>query len=382
MESRYRYISLDANRNEIENNLHSYLEFLIIIGLFYITPSTQFIFFQANNNVSCYYNFECKYEYGIIPSLNSFVSNIFYVLLGFIYLITVKLKKHNNEDALMSNKSLYYCMGICLIYEGIASSFYHICPSKLNLQFDTTFMFIGIVMSYLCLYNNRHLGHVCQPLKFYLILFLVMVLNILSLIKNKNSTHWWLWVFTFVIVLYCLVLTSIYIFIGKSYELDLESLKEAYSLLKDTTQLKSSKFLFIASSNIITLTLFLYASITNSYFIGCLLFIGICNLGIYFSYYLLFKTQNNEVISNKLKISIILDMVLFISALYFYFNTNYNTFIDKEESKKLNAKCILFNFFDNHDVWHCLSALALYLFMNIILFIDDNNVYTLETINF
>ena len=198
---RYRYISLDINKDDINNNLQAYLEYLIIIGLFYTIPSTQFIFFQANNNITCYYNFKCKYEYGIIPSLNNVISNIFYIIFGIIYLITVKLTKIDEiNDLYKFNKSLYYCLGVCLIFEGIESSLYHICPSKLNLQFDTTFMFIGIIMSYLCLYNNRHIGYICNAFKFYFILSLVIILNVLSLIKKTHIGNWLLWIFAFAIM--------------------------------------------------------------------------------------------------------------------------------------------------------------------------------------
>jgi hypothetical protein len=379
MTDRYRYLSLETNINDIENNLNSYLQFLFIIGLFYILPSMQFIFFQQSSNITCYYNFKCKHKLGIIPSFNNFISNLGYILLGIIFIITVKLRKNQQESVLIINKSLYYCLGLCLIYEGISSALYHICPSRLNLQFDTTFMFIGIIMCYLCLYNNKHLGHVCKPFKFYLILFLVMILNVLSLVKNKNTTHWWLWIFTFILVLYCCILTSIYVFIGRKYDLDYESFKEARRLITKE-QLKNTKFWFIVGGNICTYSLFLYSAINDSYFIGTLLGIAVFNLALYFAYYLIYKIQKNEKIETKFKIFIVLDLLLFIISLYFFFHTEYNTFIDIEESNKLNRKCILFNFFDSHDLWHIVSAFALYTFMNIIFFIDDETILNFNSI--
>ena len=53
-------------------------------------------------------------------------------------------------------KALYYSLGVVLILEGIFSALYHICPSKLNFQFDTTFMFVGTALMILTLYNKRH----------------------------------------------------------------------------------------------------------------------------------------------------------------------------------------------------------------------------------
>ena len=48
----------------------------------------------------------------------------------------------------------------------------------------------------------------------------------------------------------------------------------------------------------------------------------------------------------KFKIFILGDLLLFLTSLYFFFHTEYNTFIDIKESNKLNKNCILFNFFD------------------------------------
>ena len=133
--------------------------FIVLIGIYYITPSLQFILFQTNNDkVKCYYNDLCNHPFNGIDAFNNVVSNICYIVFGILFIITVKLKKFNiditdenneqytdrinNSIGVYENKSLYYSLGVCLIFEGISSGLYHLCPSKLNLQFDTTFMFI------------------------------------------------------------------------------------------------------------------------------------------------------------------------------------------------------------------------------------------------
>ena len=181
-----------------------------------------------------------------------------------------------------------------------------------------------------------------------------------------------IYLFLLNIVLYCLFFTSVYIFIGKNYDFDLKSVYNALHTLTIKTEYKNPQLWFILITNISTLSMLLYASLTNAYFTGWLLVIGIVNLSIYFSYYLVYKRFNKEKISKNIIILTLIDIVLFILALYFYYNTDYNTFIELEESNKLNDNCILFNFFDNHDIWHFLSAIALYIFMNIILFIDQD----------
>ena len=53
--------------------------------------------------------------------------------------------------------------------------------------------------------------------------------------------------------------------------------------------------------------------------------------------------------------------------------------MDINESNKLNRHCILFNFFDSHDL-HITSALALFTFMNIIFFIDNEAILNFNSI--
>jgi hypothetical protein len=48
-------------------------------------------------------------------------------------------------------------MGACLVCEGILSACYHICPTGINFQFDTTFMFAMSLLIFLKVYQFRHL---------------------------------------------------------------------------------------------------------------------------------------------------------------------------------------------------------------------------------
>ena len=377
--NKYNYINLNYKNEDLNNTLDIYLKFLIISGLFYITPSIQFVMYQSNNVINCYYNFKCKYSYYFIPAFNNVISNILYVIYGLVYIIIVKFKPNSNKDfndlGIYKNKSLYYCLGICLIFEGISSAFYHICPSRLNLQFDTTFMFIGILYSYLTLYNKRHFGDICNPLKFYIMIFMLIVLNILSLVNKTNNNHIWFWLIIFIITTYCLIFTSIYIYTGKHYDFDIKSFSELLKLIKNENLIKTPKFWMILSSNTFTVGMLLYASFIKPYFIGWMLMIGLVNLLIYFIYYLSIKILNKEKIMNIIIVFMFVDIIFMAFSLYFYSKTNYNTFIDIKESNKINEKCILFNYFDNHDIWHFMSSTTLFIFMLIILFIDFDLEY-------
>ena len=59
-------------------------------------------------------------------------------------------------------------------------------------------------------------------------------------------------------------------------------------------------------------------------------------------------------------------------SLKFFFMAVTDKFLPMNESNKLNKQCVLFNYFDYHDIWHILSAIGLFIFVNIIFFIDTN----------
>ena len=50
------------------------------------------------------------------------------------------------------------------------------------------------------------------------------------------------------------------------------------------------------------------------------------------------------------------------------------------DSNKLNRECVLFNYFDNHDIWHFMSSTTLFVFVIIVLFIDYDLEYSREEI--
>ena len=378
------YINLNYDKEELNTSLELYLKFLIISGLFYITPSFQFVMFQSNNVVNCYYNFKCKYAWSFIPAFNNIISNLLYIIYGLVYIIIVRFKRGNlyelKDLGIYRNKSLYYSLGLCLIFEGISSSLYHICPSRLNLQFDTTFMFIGILYSYLTLYNKRHTGDLCNPLKFYILVFMLIILNILSLRNTSTTTHIWFWSLIFLITSYCLVFTSIYIYSRQMYDFDLKSLRIFIDLIRNDNLIRNPKFWLILFSNSFTLGMLVYASFFKPYFTGWLLCIGIVNLSIYFIYYLITKVINKEKIRPFIFWLILLDLILLVISLYFYTNTDYDTFVSIHDSNKLNRECVLFNYFDNHDIWHFMSSTTLFVFVIIVLFIDYDLEYSREEI--
>ena len=132
------------------------------------------------------------------------------------------------------------------------------------------------------------------------------------------------------------------------------------------------KLILIISLNSITLGLYIFATITKPNFTDWLLGVCIINLVIYFLYYFIQKIKNKEPINKLIYIWLILDIIILNLSLVFFFIELTDKFLPMNESDALNKPCVLFNYFDYHDIWHILSAIGLFIFMNIIYFLDTN----------
>ena len=122
----------------------------------------------------CYYNFQCAIPFGTLTDFNHFFSNIGYVGFGLIFLILTKYKswrfhQQDGHDIIRTeaegqkvNKGIphhfgiFYAMGIALIFEGILSACYHVCPTQENFQFDTTFMYVMAMIMFVKIFQFRH----------------------------------------------------------------------------------------------------------------------------------------------------------------------------------------------------------------------------------
>ena len=369
------YMFLSDNLTNI-NDISYYYKFLILIGIFYILPSLEFVFFQSQDEkVICYYNNKCKHDLGIIPAFNAILSNIFYIVYGLIFCIIVKKTfKYNHNgislDGLDNSPALYYSLGITLIFEGLCSATYHICPTKLNFQFDTTFMFIGAILMFITIYQKRNLAP--YPMKIYSFVAFTVFMNILPLSGLSNGFDAVFWGFIFLIMAYILVFGSIYLYYGKEYEFEFSSLQSLYHNVKNLKMKEIPKFALLVCINSYTLGMYIYAAVNKPNFTDWFLGVTIVNMLIYFVYYLVLKIKHKEKIQKIFYIWIVLDIITISLSLVYFLKTSSNIFLTIEESNELNKPCVIFDYFDYHDIWHILSATGLFIFINIVYFMDKN----------
>jgi len=71
-------------------------------------------------------------------------------------------------------------------------------------------------------------------------------------------------------------------------------------------------------------------------------------------------------------IYIVLSVTFWGAALYFFVNRTISWNLTPAQSRGYNRPCVLLNFFDYHDIWHFLSALAMFFSFMILLTLDDD----------
>ena len=159
---------------------HLYIGALLLMSIFYSLPTIQMVLrFSQQEEISgnhdiCYYNELCRRSLGSLSDFNHIFSNIGYCVFGLLFMMIVKIREQKyerfeekiNEEMKRSNievecsslgvprqYGLYYAMGLALTMEGVMSACYHVCPTKITFQFDTTFMYVIAIIMFMKLYQ-------------------------------------------------------------------------------------------------------------------------------------------------------------------------------------------------------------------------------------
>ena len=81
-------------------------------------------------------------------------------------------------------------MGFCLMAEGLFSVCYHVCPTNLSLQFDTTMMYFISILGYVKIYQFRHPNAIQNAYSTFMILGVLVLLEAVVLF----SPSFWVYV--------------------------------------------------------------------------------------------------------------------------------------------------------------------------------------------
>ena len=205
---------LDADKWFRRNRSKVYLYLVPIITVFYFVPSIQYVLLTKQSEIMlgtqdiCFHNFRCARPFWIFDDFNHIISNISYVCLGIFFIIIVKIKSkrlplehqpkydHLTTTGTLQQLSIFYAMGISLIAQGCFSVCYHVCPTNLSLQFDTTMMYVMSVLCFVKIYQFRHPNAIQNAYSTFMILGILVFLEALVLFSSA------IWVYLLFIAFY------------------------------------------------------------------------------------------------------------------------------------------------------------------------------------
>ncbi|XP_070685007.1 SID1 transmembrane family member 2 isoform X2 [Pempheris klunzingeri] len=365
------------------------------IAVFYALPVVQLVItYQTVVNVTgnqdiCFYNFLCAHPLGALSAFNNILSNLGYVMLGLLFLLIVLKRDIVHNRALVRNDvnalecgipkhfGLFYAMGTALMMEGLLSACYHVCPNYTNFQFDTSFMYMIAGLCMLKLYQKRHPDINASAYTAYACLAAVIFFSVLGVVFGKGNTVFWI-IFSVIHILATLLLSTQLYYMGR-WRLDSGVLRRmVYIIYTDSIRQCSGpmyidRMVLLVMGNIVNWSLAAYGLIVRpNDFASYLLAIAICNLLLYFAFYIIMKLRSGEKIQCLALVCILFTAVVWGFALYFFFQGLSTWQKTPAESREHNRDCILLSFFDDHDIWHFLSSIAMFGSFLVLLTMDDD----------
>ncbi|XP_033067140.1 SID1 transmembrane family member 1 isoform X4 [Trachypithecus francoisi] len=388
------------DRRIVSKKYKIYFWNIITIAVFYALPVIQLVItYQTVVNVTgnqdiCYYNFLCAHPLGVLSAFNNILSNLGHVLLGFLFLLIVLCRDILHRRALEAKDlfameygipkhfGLFYAMGIALMMEGVLSACYHVCPNYSNFQFDTSFMYMIAGLCMLKLYQTRHPDINASAYSAYASFAVVIMVTVLGVVFGKNDVWFWV-IFSAIHVLASLALSTQIYYMGR-FKIDVSDTdlgifrRAAMVFYTDCIQqcsrpLYMDRMVLLVVGNLINWSFALFGLIHRprdfaSYMLG----IFICNLLLYLAFYIIMKLRSSEKVLPVPLFCIVATAVMWAAALYFFFQNLSSWEGTPAESREKNRECILLDFFDDHDIWHFLSAAALFFSFLVLLTLDDD----------
>ena len=353
-----------------------YWKILLIIAIFYGTPAIQYLSYQLEIRTKmgikqleqeCYFNYKCNAIVGNLWGFNNIVSNLGYIILGILFLGII-YRAPERDERIYEDKNIYYALGCALLLEGVFSAIYHVCPNASNFQFDTTFMFIGSGLLLICLLQKRRQYKVIGVFKGFAFMSLCNILNVVELTENDNIVVFW----TIVSIIFSsvIVISIIALYHGKN-----KIIEGAYNILKifklDLGIKKKKLFIGLFLVFILNELVVIFSALYRFHFSTFLLALIFNNIILVLSDYLYFKYRSGNRIGKRNLLFLFLTIISMVTSIYFFELPYTNKFLTPDESLALNRPCILFGYFDTHDVWHILSALGIFFMFLATWYIDE-----------
>lgn len=380
-----------------------------IVAFSLLTGAAQFIISNWKDMIDsgdrdiCYYNDLCyRAAARVDVPFNLIVSNIGYVVHGIVLALSVSLREATNRlnyvDATPKSYSIAYAFAWALVFEGIFSAFYHLCPSRMTFQFDSAFMFVMCALVVATVFNSQaektqriarsmpeaaHAGSIAvsSPIrasKLFLFFFIpLLLLNYLGSIRDTDGfllfPNW---------VFYCLTIAWIACMFAWAF----------YRLMipwRPTTGASfGCKFAWLCVFFPLSVLLIGFYTVdlqkdwSHFFLFSCLAAVVCTTIG-----FCLAKCSRNIYEHTKRRRDLTAEekrglqwrmhfkwpivhfpVVVYMAGLAACWVLALHFFLRKavtekvglpSRSRELNKECVLWEYFDYHDLWHILSSFAL-----------------------
>ena len=395
---------------------------VLMVGAFQFVYADWYLMIQEGDRDHCYYNDFCYRVSNYDIPFNLMSSNFAYILHAFILALSVwymesellaRCKKirqtqpppvaENAEcNSTEAHKrrisfSIGYAFSWALLFEGLFSMLYHLCPTKMTFQFDLAFMFVISGLIVVVMYNGIQLNHAGErgghvgASNFYL--GFIVPLYILNYIGSLNHSKegliptaawatplalWAFFIFNWVgyklyLENWCLLI--LWRWVVKNCRLQCVGSHSWNPNNYSPQNVKVGKFVCLMIGLIVALLMFCLFSVTK--YIGslphALLFTCILESVIVICWKLckcccLWRDLGYKKFPCVI-IYVLTTLALGFSALAFFIGFPTTDKAETPEiSRNKNHKCIIIDFYDYHDLWHILSSFALLMGVHIVMF--------------
>ena len=409
-------------------------------GLFYVIPAVQLMLGAQHmsditgSNDLCYYNFLCRSQSRLFDDYGHVLSNIVYIFVGIYFFVLVLIRKGRRRDELIDqyilknspedyfdkqkmkeakkrlsgenieqlNKvgipeqyGVFYAMAWACILEGILSACYHICPTDESFQFDTTMMYIIIVLLFFKIYQFRNPNITSDANGIFSFIVVMLVFEATGY-YDPSGIFAYLFVGTYVIMSLVIIYqmafkkkrTETMIPVSKNKDTENEKTKLITDAENKPKVGSTARKIFGVLMMIVNIMLggyFMAKMIKENDTVvsNFILLIFMTNTAGYAAYYITMKLRYSIIRKNKSEsinwVTIIYGILALVFAavgmVFFKGYQEKNTALSPSESRHLNDECTLL-IFDKHDIWHLASGFAMLFTFMLILTLEDNNTST------
>ncbi|XP_047542648.1 SID1 transmembrane family member 1-like isoform X1 [Vanessa atalanta] len=354
----------------------------LTVAVVYALPVVQLLFtyqrmaLQTGDQDVCYYNFLCALPLGALQDFNHVFSNVGYVLLGLAFMLQVRCRPPGDELqelGIPEHRGLMYSMGLALIMEGLLSACYHLCPNKMNFQFDSSFMYVIAVLCIVKLYQSRHSDVNASAHATFMLLAFLMAIGVFGIVYP--NLYFWTF-FTIGHLAVCFFLTLKIYYVGRM-KIGSSMVKRAWGEVRRTGRSAfrpkyPARAVFLALANLANWALAGYGMYEhNADFARHLLAVLLGNAILYTLAYVVLKLAHAERVCARTWGWLLLAAALWALAAALFLHSRTKWSQTAAQSRTYNAQCTALQSLDTHDLWHLSSAAAIFSSFNALLIIDD-----------